>query len=215
MFFFTNFFPDHLDYHQTLHAYATEKKKLFQLAPFAIYNADSPWTEFMKEKGDFLTFGIDHPADIFAEEIRFEKKETIFRVKGELFASSLTGKFNLLNLLGAIAVGVHLGIDLPQLSSIFRKTFLIPGRMERVSSQTGVELFVDYAHTGEALDQVLRSLKDLAPKKLIVVFGCGGGRDPMRRKEMGIAASKWADDVIVTTDNPRGEEPEEICRQIL
>ncbi|MBI3900762.1 MAG: UDP-N-acetylmuramoyl-L-alanyl-D-glutamate--2,6-diaminopimelate ligase, partial [Chlamydiia bacterium] len=176
----TNLFSDHLDYHRSLQNYAEEKRKLFQMAPFAIYNADSPWTEFMKGKGEFLTFGIDCPAHIVAKEIRLEKEGTFFRIQDEPFFSPLTGKFNLSNLLGAISVGVHLGVSLAQLSSIFKEIPIIPGRLERVSNQEGIELFVDYAHTGEALSRVLSSLKEVTSKRLFVVFGCGGDRDPAR-----------------------------------
>ena len=212
---FTNLYPDHLDYHKTIEAYALEKKKLFAMAPIGIYNADSSWTPFMREGRPGLTFGMDAEADIRAEEIRFDSEGTSFRVQKEPFRTPFFGKHNVSNVLGAIAVGVHLGMSLSQLAAIFANVPAVPGRLEPVSNDLGIRVFIDYAHTGEALETVLRALRDTAPKKIIVVFGCGGGRDPARRPAMGLAASQWADLVMITTDNPRNEDPREICGQIL
>jgi len=216
---FTNLFPDHLDYHKTLEAYAAAKKKLFERAETRIFNADSPWSEYMRGEGSGMTFGIEKPADLFAKDIRYGEEGTSFlatyRGNAHSFCSPLIGRFNVSNLLGAIAVGLHLGADLPKIASIFASIPPIPGRLERVENGRGIFAFVDFAHNGESLDNVLSSLRETARKRLIVLFGCGGGRDPARRKGMAAAAEKWADLSIVTSDNPREEDPEEICRQIL
>ena len=166
-----------------------------------------------------LTYGILAAADVRASDIKVSSQGTRFtleyRGKRELFATELIGRFNVYNLLGAIAVGLEMGEGLSTLSSIFAKTPKVPGRLERVENGLGFQLFVDHAHTGDALDNVLSTLRELTPKRLIVVFGCGGGRDPQRRSGMARAAEKWADIAIVTSDNPRHEDPNEICRQIL
>lgn len=212
---FTNLYPDHLDYHKTIEAYASEKRKLFETGAFGIYNADSPWTPFMKEDRAGLTFGIEAEADVRADAIRLDAAGGSFTVQGERFFVPFMGRFNISNVLGAIAVGIYLKVDLAKLASIFAKTPPVPGRLEQVPNDLGIRVFVDYAHMGEALEYVLKTLREIAPKKIIVVFGCGGGRDPARRLGMGAAAAKWADLSIVTSDNARDEDPQEICSQIL
>ncbi len=118
-------------------------------------------------------------------------------------------------MLGAIAAGVHLGAELEQIRDILADFRTVPGRLEAIPNIRGIQVFVDYAHNGEALENVLKTLKEIAPKRVIAVFGCGGNRDPARRTNMAKAAEKWADAAIVTSDNPRQEEPNEICRQIV
>ncbi len=216
---FTNLYPDHLDYHETIEQYAAEKRKLFRKAPMGIFNADSSWADFMKEEGKGLTYGIANQADIMASEIHFERESTFFNViyRGvkQKFVSPLVGRFNISNLLAVIAVGVHLGANLSLIAEIFSKIPPIPGRLAQVPSNRGFRVFIDSAHMGDALDNVLSALREIGDKRLIVVFGGGGDRDPGRRKGMAAAAEKWADVAIVTSDNPRSEDPEEICRQVF
>jgi UDP-N-acetylmuramoyl-L-alanyl-D-glutamate--2,6-diaminopimelate ligase len=202
---FTNLYPDHLDYHPTLEAYADAKKKLFDQARHAILNADSSWAAHMG-RGD--TFGIEK-GELRAEEIALSQNGTAFTVRGVRFASPLIGRFNIYNALGVIALGLHLKASLPEISAILRTFPGVPARLERIGN-----VFVDFAHTGEALENVLQTLKEIAGGRVIVVFGCGGNRDPQRRTGMGRAADKWADLAIVTSDNPRQEDPAEIARQI-
>ncbi len=199
---FTNLYPDHLDYHKTMEAYTAAKKKLFEKAKASIFNADSIWM------GNGLTYGIEK-GEIRAKDIRYNSDGTEFFVEGCLFQSELIGKFNVYNMLSAISVGVHLGTDLKTISQILKKFESAPARLERIGN-----VFIDFAHTGEALENVLQTLKEIAKGKVIVVFGCGGNRDPLRRISMAKAAEKWADLCIITTDNPRGEDPKEIISQI-
>lgn len=213
---FTNLYPDHLDYHKTVEVYAAEKKKLFERADFGIYNADCPWTSFMREGRKGLTFGIEAHADVRAEALCFHPEGgASFTIQGERFFTPFMGRFNVSNFLGAIAVGVHLNVDLARLAAIFAKTPFVPGRLEEIPNDRGIRVFVDYAHTGEALEKVLKTLREIARKRIIAVFGCGGGRDPARRTGMGAAGANWADLSIVTSDNPRNEDPQAICNQIL
>ena len=189
---FTNLYPDHLDYHKNLEAYALEKRKLFAMAKMGIYNADSPWTPFMREDRNGLTFGIQEPADIRAENISLLPGKAYFTVQNHPFSISMMGRFNIANVLGAIAAGVYLGVPLDTLSSLLAEFPGVPGRLENVPNDLGISVFIDYAHTGEALENVLQTLREIASGKIIVVFGCGGGRDPGRRPAMGRAASGGA-----------------------
>lgn len=202
---FTNLYPDHLDYHKTIEEYAKAKRKLFERAESGILNADSPWSEFM---GKGLTFGIEK-GEIRAQNIAMDAKGTEFVVEGCQFHSPLIGKFNVYNALGAIALGLKIGAKLEKISEILATFESVPARLQRIGN-----VFIDFAHTGEALENVLQTLREIAKGRVIVVFGCGGNRDPNRRITMGKAADHFADISIVTTDNPRQEDPLEIAKQI-
>lgn len=216
---FTNLYPDHLDYHQTMEQYSLAKKKLFLNAKKNIVNLDSPWGSFMKGEREGVTFGVENKADVMASDIRFEGNKTTFWVEAygqrEKFTSSLIGRFNVYNLLAAICVGVQLGAPLEKISACLASFDSVPGRLQLVSQESGIKVFVDHAHTEEALDAALEAIRSITEKKVLLVFGCGGNRDPGRRSGMARAAEKWADLVIITNDNPRREDPQEICNQIL
>lgn len=216
---FTNLYPDHLDYHKTLEEYAAAKKILFVKSKKIIVNADSPWADFMRGEKEALTFGLVNKADVKGFDIQVERNQTTFWVefqgKRQKFISSLLGRFNVYNLLGSISVGLHLGESLEKISEILATFDFVPGRLQCAGEKRGVRVFVDHAHTGEALEAALEALRSIAEKRVFVVFGCGGNRDPGRRIGMARAAEKWADLVIVTNDNPRQEDPQEICDQIL
>lgn len=203
---FTNLYPDHLDYHKTMEEYAAAKKQLFLKAEKSIFNADSPWSSFM---GEGFTYGIEK-GDLCPERIEYASTGTTIYLNGFEFRSPLIGKFNVYNLLAAVSVGLEMGLKMEQMRDALPSFIGAPGRMERIGN-----VFIDFAHTGEALENVLQTLKEIAQGKVIVVFGCGGNRDPQRRTAMAKAAEKWADVSIITSDNPRNEDPEEITRQIL
>jgi len=203
---FTNLYPDHLDYHKTIDEYAAAKAKLFKMARSSILNADSPWAEKM---GKGLTFGIDR-GDLRAQKISFSATGSLFVVDGQTFTIPLIGRHNIYNAMGAIAVGVQRGVGLQKIADILAQFGVVPGRLERIGN-----VFVDFAHTGEALENALKTLKEICKGRLIAVFGCGGQRDPGRRVSMAKAAEKWADISIVTTDNPRQEDPLGIAREIV
>ena len=216
---FTNLYPDHLDYHKTIEEYAAAKKKLFGKAKSAIFNADSPWSDFMKGSSGGMTYGVEKEADLRASEIYLSSEGTSFiaeyRGTKQKISTPLLGRFNVYNLLAAFSVGLYLGADLATLSSVFSETPQVPGRLEQIENDRGVRIFVDFSHNGDALFNVLCALREIASKRLIVVFGCGGGRDQERRRAMPAAAEKWADLAIVTSDNPRHEDPEKICSEVL
>ena len=217
---FTNLYSDHLDYHKDLQEYALAKQKLFSKAKErAIINADNPWGEFMRQQTPTWTFGIETNADIRAADILTEADGTSFSVtfqgEKELFHISLMGPFNVYNALGTIGVGLHLGADLAQISAILKTFRSAPGRLEKVSNDRGIWVFVDYSHSGPALENVLSALRNIARKRIICLFGAGGNRDPNRRVQMAAASEKYADISIITSDNPRNEDPSVICEQIL
>ena len=231
---FTNLTPDHLDYHQSLEKYAAAKRKLFEQLDEspkknkrALINADSEWSSFMKGRESVWTFGLEKPgdrsgdksADISASHLRTENGQTHFVVEfaghQEAFAIPVMGRFNVYNALGAIGVGLHRGAGLSQIASAMRSFKTAPGRLEPIANDRGLSIFVDYAHTGEALENVLKTLREIAQQKIICIFGCGGNRDPQRRTNMAKAAEQYADIAIITSDNPRGEDPMAICQEVL
>jgi UDP-N-acetylmuramoyl-L-alanyl-D-glutamate--2,6-diaminopimelate ligase len=203
----TNITRDHLDFHGTIERYAAAKRQLFDLAPLAVLNLDDPWgARFARSLPDAITYAIDAPASLIAQDLVLHGDGSRFRVDGTLVETLLPGRFNVLNALAAFAIGRGLGFDDAAIARGIAATRAVPGRMERIGA-FGVDAIVDYAHTPDALENVLRAARETAKRKLIVVFGCGGDRDPGKRAEMGAIASRIADRVIVTSDNPRSEDP--------
>lgn len=215
---FTNLYSDHLDFHKDIDEYARVKKRLFSLAKDrSIFNADSEWTPFMQQgcRAPIMTFGIDHPADIRAADCVYSAETTHFHIGKTPFITPLIGRHNVHNLLAAISVGIHLKMPLDEIANRLSTFQNAPGRLERVANDRGIQVFVDFAHNGDALENVLQSLRQIAPRRLLVLFGCGGNRDLGRRKNMAIAAERYADLSIVTSDNPRNESPDVIIQEIL
>lgn len=228
---FTNLTQDHLDYHETMENYADAKAKLFaslgkcgqnkNAIKTAVVNSDSPWIEHLTRgcHERVIRYGIDGDADLLAKEIELTAEGTRFSVEYEgkkvAFSVSLIGRFNIYNCLAAIGVGIAYGFSLGELSPILRTFKNARGRLERVPNSRGLNIFVDYAHTDDALKNVLQTLGEFKRGKLITVFGCGGNRDAKKRPLMGRVAEGYSDCCIVTNDNPRQEDPDEIIRQIL
>ncbi len=227
---FTNLTQDHLDYHKTMQDYAAAKSKLFSslnvegekpYAKTAVINADSAYAGQMAAacKTAVLTYGIEQPADLNASSIRLTASGMEFEISylsGKyLFRSSLIGRFNVYNLLAAVGVGLARGHEIEEILHFLGTFGKVPGRLERVPNDKGLNIFVDYAHTDDALSNVLTTLREFKKGKLITVFGCGGNRDMAKRPKMGAVAEKFSDLTIITSDNPRNEEPEEIIRHIL
>ncbi len=229
---FTNLTQDHLDYHGTMESYAFTKAKLFtSLNPEknkeknypkrALINIDCPSAGAMVQntKVPILTYGLSEKADVRAEEIELAitgSSCTICYKKYKLpFHTHLIGKFNLYNCLAAISTGLSLGYDLKEILKILSTFTAVPGRMERIENAHGKHIFVDYAHTEDALKNVLESLREVTQGKIICVFGCGGNRDRLKRPKMGATAEQFSDKLIITSDNPRNEPPELVIQEIL
>ena len=222
---FTNITPEHMDYHITMDAYLEDKVKIFSyLKPSgtAVVNADDPLVLNYVSGMDLarmVTFGIKKTSDIMAREIKVSIDGTEFMISAKGLGESriktnLIGIHNVYNILGAAGALLYNGLSLNDIVKGVESFGGVPGRLEEVSSDASFKVFVDYAHTPNALENVLGAVKEMVKGDLVCVFGCGGDRDRTKRPLMGTIASKICDKVIVTSDNPRGEEPEEIIEHI-
>jgi UDP-N-acetylmuramoyl-L-alanyl-D-glutamate--2,6-diaminopimelate ligase len=220
---FTNLTQDHLDYHKDLEDYFLAKAKLFRDIPgqaLSIINVDDPYGIRMRRLsgGKVITYAIDSEADFRAQDLKFDRSCSEFLLRSKnwqgKFNSRLIGRHNVYNILAAFAWAVEEGLDPEKVKSSLEKFSLVPGRLERVDSKKGFSVFVDYAHTEDALKNVLGALGQIRHNRIIVVFGCGGERDKTKRPKMGSVVSQMADFAIITNDNPRSEEPDQIISQI-
>ncbi len=214
---FTNLSRDHLDYHKTMKSYFSAKKKLFfpQKNAISLINIDDYYgKKIFRGLRGALSFAIKARADFRAENIVLGKGgshfEMIFSRKHYPVKTHLCGKYNVLNILGAVGLVSSLGFPLPELVKAVSSFKPPKGRLEPVAS----DIFIDYAHTPDALGNVLGSLRESGYEKIICLFGCGGDRDRGKRRLMGQIASLKADFTFITSDNPRSEEPSAICSQI-
>jgi UDP-N-acetylmuramoyl-L-alanyl-D-glutamate--2,6-diaminopimelate ligase len=219
---FTNLTRDHLDFHITMDAYYGTKKALFDLllpGGIAVVNLDDPYG--VRLAGDLdrhrvWTVGRKNPADLRPESLSMDLRgiRCTFRTPcGDVrVRSALTGQFNLENLLVATGTALAAGASPDQAAAGIETLRGVPGRLERIDRGQPFSVFVDYAHTDDALKNLLQTLRELGPKRLITVFGCGGDRDKAKRPLMGAVAARLSDILILTSDNPRTEDPEAIAR---
>jgi UDP-N-acetylmuramoyl-L-alanyl-D-glutamate--2,6-diaminopimelate ligase len=213
---FTNLTQDHLDFHPDMDAYFAAKRRLFEAGPrAAVVNVDDPYGRTLARDFDAVTIAIDRDADLRARDVRFGMTGSEFTVDGLELRSPLPGRFNVLNVLCAVAVARALGVDDATIARAVPQAGRIPGRFEPVDEGQPFAVLVDYAHTPDSLDNVLRAARQLADGRVLCVFGCGGDRDRGKRPEMGRIASELADVAIVTSDNPRSEDPEAIIAEIV
>jgi UDP-N-acetylmuramoyl-L-alanyl-D-glutamate--2,6-diaminopimelate ligase len=216
---FTNLSQDHLDLHRSMEAYFEAKRRLFSasLARRAVVNADDPWGRRLLTDPEIATtsFAVDADADLRATDVEVGHDGIGFRVDEMVVRSALRGRFNVDNCLGVVAVSQALGIEDAAIAGGIAALDTVPGRMEPVDVGQGFMVVVDYAHTPDSIHSVLRGARPLADGRVIVVFGCGGDRDRAKRPSMGRAASDGADLVVVTSDNPRSEDPQAIIDEIV
>ena len=221
---FTNLTSDHLDYHHTRENYFAAKAKLFvglSSQAHAVINADDVYGKkiFSKTKANILTYGIDENADVMARDIEMDLSGTKFKIlcpEGEIIIrTKLVGKYNVANILAAFSAGLAGKIGLEKIKNGIESLTLVPGRLETVDCGQDFAIIIDYAHTADALENVLTAIRHAMDTKIILVFGCGGDRDKTKRPVMGKIASQLADFSIVTSDNSRSEEPEAIIKQIV
>ena len=220
---FTNLTQDHLDYHRTMENYFRIKSGLFRsLDPgaFAVINNDDRYGRRIKKltRSGVITYGIENKADVTASDIKYDISHTEFNLLspgGETrFISRLIGMHNIYNILATAAWALKEGITLSAVKSAIENFSLVPGRLQRIDSGRDFSIFVDYAHTEDALRNILKTLRQLSAKRIIVVFGCGGERDKTKRPKMGYTATELSDYAIITSDNPRSEDPLEIIADI-
>jgi UDP-N-acetylmuramoyl-L-alanyl-D-glutamate--2,6-diaminopimelate ligase len=221
---FTGFARDHLDYHGTLAEYLDAKADLFRmLAPdaVAILNHDDPAHEVLAActRAQVMTFGMNGGADVRGEIVRLDARGAELFVKtpggSGSIQTALLGRHNLSNLLGAVGASLACGADLDSVLAALSEVEVLPGRMQRVATDLPASVFVDYAHNEQALERALGTLRPFVRGRLILVFGCGGDRYRGKRPGMARAASRAADLVIVTQDNPRSESPATIFAEVL
>ncbi len=221
---FTNLTPEHLDYHGDMDSYFASKLRLFtELLPRqdgrAVVNVDDPYGRRLAAMlPEALTCGRSPQAQIRPEQLAVTLHGihgTVHTPAGTVKVSSrLLGDYNVENLLGAIGAAVALDLPPAVIERGITSAAAVPGRLESVENSRDAVLLVDYAHTGDALDRVLQALQDLKPERILTVFGCGGDRDPRKRPVMGEIAARRSDIAIVTSDNPRTEDPQVIIDQI-
>jgi UDP-N-acetylmuramoyl-L-alanyl-D-glutamate--2,6-diaminopimelate ligase len=224
---YTNFTQDHLDYHGTMEAYGAEKERLFAEYAFgaAVFNLDDPTVAALaarlrerKPAIPISTFGLRVPADLTVKDLKLTAggSSGLLRHRGQdlRFMLPLPGAFNISNWLAALSLLMAAGHRLDECVAAARHLAGAPGRLERVSVGEPVTVLVYYAHTPDALETVLGALRPLAQGHLTVLFGCGGDRDKRKRPLMGSIAARLADRVVLTSDNPRSEDPDAILADV-
>ena len=218
---FTNLTQDHLDFHGSMEEYAAAKRKLFSMCEAGCFNNDVPWAAFMEEGATCSVYRFsagENPAELRAEDIQLHADRVCFdAIEGENRIPTkldIPGLFSVHNALGVIAAGRALGISLENCAQAMSDAKGVKGRVEVVPTDGDYSILIDYAHTPDALENVLKTLKPLTRGRLIALFGCGGDRDRGKRPIMGRIAAENADLCVVTSDNPRTEDPQAIIDDI-
>jgi UDP-N-acetylmuramoyl-L-alanyl-D-glutamate--2,6-diaminopimelate ligase len=221
---FTNLTGDHLDYHKTIESYLAAKSKLFQSlssAATAVINKQSPYAQQIAQsaKAKPVFYAVDEPADLSAHINSIDITGTSFTLRWQghslTIKTPLLGRYNVANHLAAAGLCLAAGLDIKTVARGLGSLSAIPGRLENVKSDAPFTVLVDFAHTDDALNNVLSTLKPLCKARLIVVFGCGGDRDKTKRPRMAKVTEQFADLIIVTSDNPRTENPDAIITDIV
>jgi len=221
---FTNLTSDHLDYHKSREHYFSAKALLFSQLDansIAVINTDDIYGQQLcsMTEAKIMTFGIEHQADVMAKDIHMDILGSRFILQyaqEEIeVKTALIGNFNIYNILAAITAGVAEGIKLDVIKKGIERLACVPGRLEKVNQGQKITIFIDYAHTQDALENVLTTIRNVTDARIILVFGCGGDRDISKRPLMGKTACQLADVSFVTSDNPRSEDPGAIIDQII
>ncbi len=215
---FTNLTQDHLDFHGTMEAYGDAKALLFARSDRAVLNAEDPAWKKMADScaGPVLRYGRHEGCELRAEAVELAADHVAFRLGETPVRLGIPGGFTVSNALAAIGAAVSLGVPVAEAAAALRDAHGVKGRVEVVPTPgQPYTILIDYAHTPDGLENVLRSVKGFARGRTVAVFGCGGDRDPIKRPIMGRIAAALADFVVVTSDNPRTEDPQRIIDEIL
>lgn len=223
---YTNFTRDHLDFHNSMEEYLEAKAKLLDFVAaetkWAVINYDCP--EFMSLKdrivGSYMTYSLSDPgADIYLEHFDLKPEGSVFELHTPMGNRSidykLPGRFNLYNALAAVTGAMASGIDIDSVKIGLEHSQVIPGRLEHIDTAAPFSVFVDYAHTPDALTRTIEALRELSAGKILTLFGCGGDRDSGKRPLMGKAVTEASDYSVLTSDNPRSEDPQKIIDDVL
>lgn len=218
---FTNLTQDHLDFHHTMDNYFAAKLKLFQNSWLIITNVDDPYGIKIKDMFPLdrvYTYGIKHEAHVMASHIYSSDKGSTYKLHiGDQNRSvniNIPGHFSIYNSLAAACAGYALGISIDDIAEGLHALRCVPGRFEVLNTDTDFTIIIDYAHTPDGLENILKSIKEIARGRIIALFGCGGDRDAAKRPIMGEIGGRYADFCILTSDNPRSEDPMTIIKQI-
>ena len=220
---FTNLTRDHLDFHGNMEDYFAAKRRLFEMLPAdapALINVDDPrGASLVDVVGRPVTYGISKPADVSPGPLSYSLRGLDFEIRAPRgvvhVRSRLVGRPNVYNILGAVGTALELGVPIAQIEDGLQRLPGVPGRFEVVSAAADdVTVVVDYAHTDDALRNLLETARPMATSRLITVFGAGGDRDRTKRPLMGMVAARLSDVVVITSDNPRNEDPERIIEEV-
>ncbi|PKM53841.1 MAG: UDP-N-acetylmuramoyl-L-alanyl-D-glutamate--2,6-diaminopimelate ligase [Firmicutes bacterium HGW-Firmicutes-5] len=219
---FTNLTLDHLDYHKTMEAYREAKLKLFMMADDAVINIDDPVGAYIIENTTserLLTYScLNHEADLYAGDIHIDIRGTHFLLNYEDKTYKVDiqtpGRFSVYNALAAIGATLLRGVEIEKIVEALGKDSIIEGRFEVIKSESGYYAIVDYAHAPDGLENVLKTIQEFAKGRVITVFGCGGDRDKSKRPIMGRIAANYSDYTVITSDNPRTENPQTIMDEV-
>ena len=218
---FTNLTREHLDYHGSMEEYAKAKAILMQNSSVCIINADDSYAEMMKRNAaeKVVTYAVDGNADIKAENVKLNHGGVVYTLVCENgryeIAYDVIGKFSVYNSLAALAVGIVMKADMKRAVRAVAEMKTVRGRIEKIPNNRNIHILIDFAHTPDSLENVLKTVRDIYDKRIITVFGCGGDRDRTKRPLMGRIACKYSDLVYVTSDNPRTEDPDRIIDDIV
>ena len=213
---FTNLTQDHLDFHGTMQNYANAKSKIYNMSETAVINTDDMYGEQMAKNAPckVLSYSVDKASDLKAKNLKMSDKGISFSVCGKDYFLGIPGKFSVYNALCAIGITKSLGIPDEKILKALCAATGVKGRAELVPTDTDFTMIIDYAHTPDGIENILTTVKGFAKGRVVIVFGCGGDRDNTKRPIMGEVASRLADYVVVTSDNPRSEEPLNIINMI-
>ena len=213
---FTNLTQDHLDFHKTMDAYADAKAILFSRAKKGVVNIDDQWAHKMLNGNcAYTTYSAEKEATLAATDIQLNQENVAFNIGSVPFTVCIPGKFSVYNALSAIGAVYNLGFDLPFIAEALKKAKGVRGRAEVVDMGFDFTVLIDYAHTPDGLENILKTAKGFAKGRVIALFGCGGDRDTTKRPIMGDIATTLADFAVVTSDNPRTEDPDLIIEDVV
>ena len=211
---FTNLTQDHLDFHGTMEAYAKAKSKLFAMSERAVVNVDDNWGAKFAEQFGAKGYGIDSTCPLHAYNVDFIQNGVRFELNGVLYKLDIPGMFSVYNALCAIGICMECGVDTDVIQRALDSATGVKGRAEVVKTDTDYTVMIDYAHTPDGIENILKTVRGFAKGRVVILFGCGGDRDNTKRPIMGKIAGELADFCIVTSDNPRSEDPMSIISMI-